>query len=344
MITSLADLVNWKGAKKATLIIYLVVIILIPFNQKIAAILLFSLLCFWSRLVTMLNDYIKDLDVIDFFSVLISINIGALQGAVFAFLNLSIPRFFGRVEPIAYVFKDAVAMAVAALLTPIVYSLTHQNLLLTMYIYTVMRYVFYLAQTISFDRSELGLDITYCFIGPWIAYFMNTIMVKVFGGALDEVFKKGIVVSKELFLFVTIVILIYISISYIVKKVDDKEEKQQPVEKESVESTAPEPWQVPIMLMTASNDNFMVIGTRKQFIFKSILMVFLLAIIPFFAIQRSLTPWYVMVAVIFSYIVVNLFYYIFNTINENVKRNGLTSIVSSISLLSFFTLILSFIS
>src|SRR3989338_10878245 len=166
MIASIADLVDWKAAKKATFAMYIIIVIVMAINQKAAALLLFSLLCFWSRLITMLNNYIKDLDVIDFFSVLISINLGPFSAAAFAFLNMIIPRLFGRLEPLNYVFKDAVAVSTAALLTPIVYSLTHNNLLITMYCFTIIRYIVYMAQTFLFDRVILGLTSLIVLLAP----------------------------------------------------------------------------------------------------------------------------------------------------------------------------------
>jgi len=260
-MAELSSIVLWKHAKTTTFAIYVIALVTAPINQTISALALFTLCCFWSRIVTLLNDYAKDLDVIDFFSVLIAINMSGWIAAIFAWFNLIFPRLFGPVEPLNYTIKDSISMAFAALFTPIWYGVFNHNLLLTMYMFTVHRYAHYLLLNLLFDQQAMGGSFIYMFIGVPISYFMNTILVKVLGPAMEDMFAKGIVVSKEVFIFTTIVIGIIYAVSYYRRK-RKKEKVVVKQEEEEQHINVPEPWEVPLMILSSSNTGLTMTDTE----------------------------------------------------------------------------------
>ena len=75
--------VLWKPLKIVSLITYIIIILLIPISSFWAVIILFGLIHLWSRVPCLICMFTKDLDVVDFFVVMLAINVGGVFGGVF---------------------------------------------------------------------------------------------------------------------------------------------------------------------------------------------------------------------------------------------------------------------
>jgi len=287
----------------------------------------------------LLNDYAKDLDVIDFFSVLIAINLGGIPAAFFAAFNLALPRFFGPVEPLNYTIKDSVSMFGAALFTPMWYSITGHSLLITMYMFTFHRYLHYIVLDLLFDQQSIGFDMSYCCIGLPTAYFMNTIIVKVIGEGMDQMMKKGIVVSKEIFLFTTLIIILIYAIGEYKKKRKEKVVKKSPVlakkPKRKPEEfdiiDVPEPWEVPLMLLQSSPSDGLTMSDN-EFRIGSTIVFFMFFVLRCFVVESLPSSLQFIIIIIFYLSMITVICEYIKWISQKAVRQGLPGILKGITL------------
>jgi len=200
--------VLWKPIKITSAIIYALILLLLPFSSFWATILLFALICFWSRIPCLISMFTKDLEVIDFFTVMLAIHVGGVFGGIFGAAIMLFSRIFGPNEWYLYTIKDAIAILVGGLLSPLLFMMLG-NPLYTMYCFTLIRYAVYLLLTVVLEPEYLGLELGLCFSGIFIAYFSNTIMMKFFEEPLSKMLAEGVSFDVTLFLFATSVVGFY---------------------------------------------------------------------------------------------------------------------------------------
>jgi len=188
----LADIVKWKPFYIASVVFVVLILITYFFFPTLSVVLFLALVGFWSRVPAMFNRAVKDLEMIDFLSVVIAINLGAFAGAFFAGGLLVFSHFFTRTEYPRYAIMDGLAMFIAALATPLIYSYLGQNLLFTMYAYTIVRYIIRGIFALTVFPGELPglIPIIACGIG--LAYLTNTVYVFAFGNFMNQLFVKGL--------------------------------------------------------------------------------------------------------------------------------------------------------
>lgn len=204
---------NWPLVILTTGIIYILIIITLPFSVVYATIFLFALISFWSRLPgagIQFPFFILYLaDFVDLFGLIISVNIGGVYGGIFTLVINLWSRLSGS-YPIWYiVFEDAIAQFFVCLLIPFFHVALGGNILVSMVIYTILRIIIISpSDLISFPGGFVPWFFTS--IRTWtIAFLINIFYAKYFGDFLNHLLLKGVAFSWSLFFFVTIIIIIF---------------------------------------------------------------------------------------------------------------------------------------
>ncbi len=226
------DLINqfvlWKPIKYVSALIYILILLLLPINTFWSVIMLFGLIAFWSRIPCMISAFTKDLEVVDFFTVLIAIHVGGLFGGLFGLTIMFFSRIFGPREWFLYTLKDALSIFVGGLLSPWLYALWGNNALYTIYTFTVIRYVMYLLLTLILEPEVIGMEIGISISSIFVAYISNTLVMKFFEKTLSKVFENGTQFSLELFIFSTAIVGFFYGVSRFARWLEAR--KQTPEE------------------------------------------------------------------------------------------------------------------
>jgi len=194
------------------------IIISLPFSRNMPLIFLFAIIGIWSRLpgVGIHHPFyiLYQADVIDIFMLIISIHISPYHAILFVwFCNIS-SRSAGVFPGWPGTFHDCIIMTVLAVLAPIFYSLSSQNILTVVAIYSVLRIVGFIIMGFIWPIRSIS-QLFFEEIGAGFAIFIiNMFYAKTFGGFLENLLIKGAVFNWTLFLLVTIIVLTIFIIVY----------------------------------------------------------------------------------------------------------------------------------
>ena len=180
-----------------------------------AALLAFAILGTWSRVPAMFSLMAKDVEFLDFFTVMVAVNMGALVGGGFGILVFLFSGIFAKKEPFIYIVTDAICFLAGGLLTPFFFGLTGGNLLITMYLFTAIRYGLSIIMTLATPQF-MFLVLQLLAIGAIVAYTTNTVMVVLFGDIISQLFQGGLGFNMQLF-SILIIIGSYIVIAKILE-------------------------------------------------------------------------------------------------------------------------------
>ena len=197
--------VLWKPVKIVSVILYIIVVLLLPISKFWAAIMLLALICFWSRIPGLISPFLKELEVVDFTTCMIAMNLGGLFAGIFGSMMFLIPRIFGPREWYLFTLKNSAGIFVAGLLTPIVFQ-SLGNPLYTMYCFTIIRYIVLIGLTVFVEPEGLMIEIGYSSCNMFGAYISNTLLMKYFEGPLNNMFDNGVNFDLSVFLFISAVI------------------------------------------------------------------------------------------------------------------------------------------
>jgi hypothetical protein len=214
MSSILDQFVLWKPLKITSFVIYAIIVLMIPMSGFVAAILLFGLICLWSRVPCLVSSFTKDFDVIDFFVVMLAIHVGGIFGGIFGATVMMFSRIFGPSEWFLYTVKDSIAIMICGFLSPAIYAATG-SALTTMIIFTIIRYILYIVLTILIEPGALSLELGICGVSIFVAFIYNIFIMSTFEGLLSSVFEGGLHFSWGLFLFATGIVGIFLLISKI---------------------------------------------------------------------------------------------------------------------------------
>jgi hypothetical protein len=204
--------IHWGIIRIVSGILYILMLLTLPFSVTASTMLLFTLIAFWSRLpgVAIVTPLwiLYMIDVVDLFSMLVAINVGGIYGAVIAAFCNFVPRIAGITPPWSDVVKDTIIQPIICLIIPFVYSVVN-DITACMIIYTLLRQAgFFFA---NFIYPEHGLFPKYLVI--FILYtttqtIVNYMLSKYFGGFFNNVIASGVGFNWILFLIATIVVLL----------------------------------------------------------------------------------------------------------------------------------------
>jgi len=200
-MVALLETIKWKPFYISSAAIVVLVLLTYSFFPTLSVVLFFALIGLWSRIQCMTNPITKDLEMIDFFSVMIALNVSAFAGAFYAGGLLLFSHFFSKIERPRYAIYDSIALFIAALATPLIYSYLGGNLLLTMYAYSVIRYLVRGVFFLSLWAGELPGLMPSILINIGIAYLTNTVYVLLFGNYITKMFTQGFKIHWGFFLF-----------------------------------------------------------------------------------------------------------------------------------------------
>lgn len=215
----------WPLVNFVTTTLYILMLITLPFSRIYSAVFLFALIGFWSRLPGVAIPsplYILYLaDFIDFFTVIITIHLGPMEGAVFSFSLNIVSRMCGNFPYWMGVIKDSAAQAIACFAVPLIYSLSGGNIVMTMTIYTVLRALLFFPMRIIPDGTSWVYFIFYDMIGATIAMTgINIFYAKIFGSYIDSLLQQGLKFNWMFFLIITAII-------YVLRKKAAKQTEQR---------------------------------------------------------------------------------------------------------------------
>lgn len=222
--------VLWKPVKIVSVIIYILILLIYPLSSFWSAILLFALICFWSRIPCLISAFTKDLEVVDFFTVMLAIHLGGVFGGVFGAAILLFSRIFGPNEYIMYTIKDSICILIGGLLSPLFFSMTGGNPLYTLYLFTAVRYAGYLVLTLAIEPQFFGLEIGYCAAGIVVAYLSNTIIMNFFEAPLSNAFEDGLRFDLTMFIFATALIGFFYGASRFAKWLEQRQTEKAKAE------------------------------------------------------------------------------------------------------------------
>ncbi len=193
--------------------LYVMIIILLPFNTQMATLLLFTLIAFWSRLPGVaVNDptwLLYCADLIDVFSMIIAINIGGMQGAIFAFVTNVVPRFCGFYPVWISVMYDAIAQFIVCLMIPFIHIALGGDILISMSVYTLIRIIIIMPISYFLYPRPLVRWILEWISGLFGVFLANVFWAKLFGDYFDGLLARGAGFDWLLFLFATVVMLVF---------------------------------------------------------------------------------------------------------------------------------------
>jgi hypothetical protein len=202
----------WPIVFLFTGILYLLLLLFLPFSSEWATVMLFAIISFWSRLpgVGMPSPfYVLYLaDFVDFFSLIVAVNIGGLAGGIFAFSLNMLSRLVGVYPGWILVTKDAISQFFVCLIIPFIHVALGGDIFISMIWYSILRILMFfplrlLPNELPFPQALVNI------IGGGIAVlFINASYARLFGKFFDGILEQGISFNWLLFLIVTAVILV----------------------------------------------------------------------------------------------------------------------------------------
>jgi len=217
--------IQWPIVLMFTGLLYILVLLALPFNTTLATIALFAIIGYWSRLpgVGIIHPFyiLYQADVIDIFMLMIAVHVSPFAAIGFlVFCNVS-SRAAGIFPGWAGTAHDCIIMSVLALITPLLYVVASGNLIMVIAIYSVLRIVGFIIMgfiwpirsipTLLFEEAGAGVAI----------FLINMFYAKMFGNFFENLLQGDFGFHWPLFMIVSAFVwgfLIYRS-NFSVKKV-----------------------------------------------------------------------------------------------------------------------------
>ncbi|MBD3163733.1 hypothetical protein GF323_00875 [Candidatus Woesearchaeota archaeon] len=199
---------------------------------------------------------------------------------------------------------------------PVFYSITAQNTLLTMYLFTLIgRYGIYLLLDLLVTPGLIFRDLLLIAFGVPIAYFSNTLLVSIFGDFLDNLFETGLQMSIPLFAFVSLVIFGFFILGYVLARSqkDTKDVITQHYLYPEITFMS-DPHAVLLSYFDINNLPDIISGSFKNFRLKAFITAFILMIVLLFY-SRYVPSWYEIILITAGlFIVINLIIFVFHAL------------------------------
>jgi len=146
-------------------------------------------------------------DFVDFFSLIIAINLGGIAGAIFTlFCNIA-SRAVGITPPWAGVMKDAVSQAVVCLFIAPIHYATGGNIFVSMMIYTGIRFAGFVVLRIIFPYPYNFVQWVFVWSGALASsIIINGLYASIFGNFFNNLLQAGVQFPWILFLISSLII------------------------------------------------------------------------------------------------------------------------------------------
>ncbi len=208
--------VLWKPVKIVSLITYILIFLVFPFSDFWATIMLFGLIAFWSRVPAMISMFTKEVEVLDFFTVMLALHVGGLFAGIFGAGIMLFSKLFAPNEWYLYTIKDAISFFVCALITPLVYVASGSTII-TMYVFMVVRFSVYMILTVAIEPECIMLELGLCSAGLLVGGIYNTFVMKSFEGFVAPMLAEGVKFNMSLFIIASLIVGIFYLISKVAK-------------------------------------------------------------------------------------------------------------------------------
>ena len=205
--------INWPIVLTTTGLLYILMLITLPFNPVYATVLLFTLIAFWSRLpgVGIAHPFLIlwVADLVDFFSLIIAVNLSGFAGGSFSlFCNLW-ARLCGFMPTWRFTLEDAGTMFAACLIIPFLYPMLGNDIFVAMIVFTVIRAILLIPINFLLYPGSFIQWIIEWSVGISAILVINGAYAKFFGNFFNNMLAKGFHFSWPLFFFATIVIIAF---------------------------------------------------------------------------------------------------------------------------------------
>ena len=208
---------QWPAVVATTVFLYILVLITLPFSSVHATVFLFALIAFWSRLpgcgIVHPAWIISNLDLVDIFSIIISVNLGSLQGAGFVIAVNLWSRAVGVWPDWIGQLKDTGFMALLCFIIPLIWQLTGGSIVMTTFAFGIGRSILFIIAGIVIPHRSFGhqLVVEVQFQSSLLA--VNYFYAKFFGNYFDNLLTQGVAFPWILFLGATLIIaVVYMSL------------------------------------------------------------------------------------------------------------------------------------
>lgn len=204
--------IHWPLVITTTVILYVLIIVTLPFNSITSTVLLFSLIAYWSRIpgVGMYSPFyfIYHTDVVDLFSLIIAVNVGGTQGGILAIFGNMASRAAGFTPAWQIVVKDSVIQFLLCIIAPYFHPLCGYDIFVSMMVYSILRRIGFMIAYFIHPDIPLIPHIIRWTGATFSQVIINVFQAKFFGGFFDSILKNGVNFNWMLFLYATAIILI----------------------------------------------------------------------------------------------------------------------------------------
>jgi hypothetical protein len=149
------------------------------------------------------------IDFVDFFSLIIAVNIGGFSGGIFSvFINMW-SRAAGMTPSWLGVAKDSIAQFLTCLVIPFVYVALGNDIFLSMIWYSIIRLIWFFPMRLLPTETSFPQFLVLMGGTGGALLVINAIYARLFGDFLDSLLASGATFSWILFLLATVIILIF---------------------------------------------------------------------------------------------------------------------------------------
>jgi len=205
--------IHWPFVLITSVVLFGLILITLPFNPQMSTVFLFLFIAYWSRIpgvgIPSPLFILYQMDLVDLFSMIVAINIGGLQGAMFTIFANIASRAAGITPTWAGVLNDAGSQAIICLFMPLIHSIT-KSVFVSMMVFTIIRRLGFIVGHFIYPQVSSFL---YYIIVLWpgstfVSLTINGFYGKYFGKFFNGLMQNGVQFSWILFLVATLLMFV----------------------------------------------------------------------------------------------------------------------------------------
>ncbi|MFT4303818.1 MAG: hypothetical protein ACMXYG_04575 [Candidatus Woesearchaeota archaeon] len=209
---------NWPLIILTTVVLYILIIISLPFSALFATIALFSLIGYWSQLpgfcIMEPVRFLYMMDFIDIFTIVIALHVGVPQAIAFTLFWNIYPRLSGAFLPWMAVFKDGLTQSTLCLFVPFFSYLAGGDIVLVVLIYSVLRMPIFFLWSLILPHMSIEKQIFHCTVAGISMFVIDLFYVVMFGSFFESLVQSGASFSWLLFFIATVIIFAFLVFIY----------------------------------------------------------------------------------------------------------------------------------
>ena len=207
---ALEEYVLWKPLYYASIGIFILALVLLPFNSVLSLIVIFSLVSLWSRIPGGILYIFYSLELTDFFAFVIAANIGGVAGGLFGAITLLFSKIFFPDEEFYVPLYHSFSIFISALLVPLILTFTGGVNIVSFFIYEGIIFLIYFILVFLFSREGLGYEISELPFDIFFNFFVNGGLITALGTVLSNLMTKGITSGWPLVIFTGVILFFFV--------------------------------------------------------------------------------------------------------------------------------------